>query len=261
VLNYGANCAGASASISCAGFVPSYAQAGSYHQAAPAATPDSTTSAQFMRGFVSTTYDPAVVVWFSQHTPPSSALATQLEGLTGLRAQVWSANVNVDPDTYRFGLLAGTLIGRYDARVSAPAGSPLARDGDPSSSLIASQFAQAIGPYLRQNMLYTNTSGYATSSNAIANWDFSHDGLPVPDVIPDLATVLALRPTIKVLALNGYQDLATPFHQTERDLARLGSVPNLTLRYYDSGHMTYLDDTARIRQKQDLRAFYAGGAP
>ncbi|MEJ6020861.1 S10 family peptidase [Ramlibacter sp. PS4R-6] len=261
VLNYATNCSGASLSISCAGFVPSYAQAGSYHQVAAGAPADSTANAQLMRGFVSATYDPAVVVWFSQHTPPAPALATQLEGLTGLRAQTWAANLNVDPDTYRTGVIPGTLIGRYDARVSAPVGSTLASDGDPSSTLIGSQFAQAIGPYLNQTLRYSSPSAYATGSAAINSWDFRHDGQPVPDVIPDLATVLALRPTLKVLALNGYQDLATPFLQTERDLARLGSVPNLTLRYYDSGHMIYLDDAARVRQKQDLRLFYTGGSP
>jgi carboxypeptidase C (cathepsin A) len=261
VLNYATNCAGASATISCAGFVPSYAQAGAYYQAAPASAPDSAANAQLMRSFVSTTYDPAVVVWFSQHTPTPAPLAAQLEGLTGLRAQLWTANVNIDPDVYRGNLITGTLIGRYDARVSAPAGSALAQGGDPSSTLIASQFAQAIGPYLRDSLGYKSVSTYMTGSNAIASWNFGHDGNPVPDVIPDLAATLALRPTLKVLALNGYHDLATPFHQTERDLARLGSVPNLTLRYYDSGHMTYLDDTARVKQKQDIRAFYLGAPP
>lgn len=261
VLNYATNCTGAPAAISCAGFVPSYAQAGAYHGAAPASQPDSTANAQLMRGFVTATYDPTVIVWFSQHAPPSQSVAAQLEGLTGLRAQVWAANVNVDPETYRSSLIAGALIGRYDARVSAPTGSPLARDGDPSSTLIAAQFAQAIGPYLRQTLRYSSGSSYMTSSGAISIWDFRHDGLPVPDAIPDLAATLALRPELKVLVMHGYQDLATPFLQTERDLARLGDVPNISHRYYDSGHMMYLDDASRMRQKQDLRAFYTGVAP
>jgi carboxypeptidase C (cathepsin A) len=62
---------------------------------------------------------------------------------------------------------------------------------------------------------------------------------------------------LKVLSLNGYYDLATPFLQTERDLARLGTQANLAVRFYGGGHMTYLDDAARARQKQDLRDFYA----
>jgi carboxypeptidase C (cathepsin A) len=261
ILNYASNCAGASDTISCAGFVPTYSQAGAYYQLAPAASADTTANAQQMRSFVSSTYDPAVMVWFSAHTPPSAALAAQLQGLTGTSAVTWTAQLNLDPDNFRSGLVAGALIGRYDARVSAPSGSTLNREGDPSSTLISAQFAQQITSYLHTTLRYTSASAYVTSSSAINTWDFSHDGQPVPDVIPDLATTLALRPALKVLSLNGYYDLATPFLQTERDLARLGSVPNLTLRYYDSGHMAYLDDAARVKLKQDLRTFYQGGSP
>jgi len=61
--------------------------------------------------------------------------------------------------------------------------------------------------------------------------------------------------------LNGYHDLATPFALAERDLSRLGNAGSITVRNYDSGHMIYLDDAARVRQKQDLRAFYLGATP
>jgi carboxypeptidase C (cathepsin A) len=144
--------------------------------------------------------------------------------------------------------------------VSTPSASPLARAGDPSISFIDTQFNSAIGNYLQGTLKYTSPAAYVTSSGAINTWDFSHDGNSLPDVIPDLAAALALHPQMKVLALNGYHDLATPFFQTERDLGRLGPLPNVMLRYYDGGHMTYLDDTARVKEKQDLRSFYTGAA-
>jgi len=93
-------------------------------------------------------------------------------------------------------------------------------------------------------------------SNAINSWNFSHDGHSLPDVIPDLAAAFAHNPRLKVLVLNGYTDLATPFFTTEGDIARLGANPNVTLRFYNSGHMTYLDDDARVREKADLADFY-----
>jgi len=257
-LNYATNCAGQPQTVSCAGFVPSYSQAGAYHQLAPAALPDRDANAQQMRNFVSASYDPAIVVWFSQQTPAPASLADQLQALTGLPAQRWTLNPNVDPGYFRNNLVAGKLIGRYDARISAPFGSALAQGGDPSSTLIGASFNQAIGSYLQNNLKYTNPSSYITVSNAIGSWNFSHDGHPVPDVIPDIATALALRPTMKVLVLNGYHDLATPFALAERDLSRLPSTAPVTVRNYDSGHMIYLDDAARVKQKQDLRAFYLG---
>ncbi|HUR89721.1 MAG TPA: peptidase S10 [Ramlibacter sp.] len=259
VLNYSANCDGQSDTVSCAGFLPSYGQTGAYYHLAPSALADSAANAQQMRSFTSASYDPAVVVWFSQHTPPDAALANQLQSLTGLPAVQWTARVNMEPFTYRTHLIPGVMVGRYDARVSAPMSSVLGQ-GDPSSNFITAQFNQAIGPYLQQGLGYHNASPYVTGSNAANVWDFRHDGHSLPDVIPDLAATLALRPQLKVLSLSGYHDLATPFFQTDRDLARLGPLPNVVLRYYDGGHMTYLDDTSRVKQKQDLKAFYSGAA-
>ena len=95
-------------------------------------------------------------------------------------------------------------------------------------------------------------------SNAIRTWGFAHDGNALPDTIPDLAAALAQNPQLKVLSVNGYHDLVTPFFQTERDLARLGPMANVQLRFYRGGHMTYLDDGSRALAKADLAQFYQG---
>jgi carboxypeptidase C (cathepsin A) len=261
VLNYGSNCDGQADTVSCAGFLPSYGQAGAYYSLATAALPGSDANAQQLRSFTLASYDPFVVEWFSQGTPLAAPLAGELQARTGLASAQWAAHPNLEPTLFRANLVSGMLIGRYDARVSAAKGTLLANSGDPSSAFVAPEFNQAIGGYLQQRLKYSNASAYVTASNAIGSWDFRHDGLPVPDVIPDLAAALALHPQMKVLVLNGYHDLATPFLQTDRDLARLGALPNVVARYYDGGHMTYLDDTARVKEKQDLRAFYTGAAP
>jgi carboxypeptidase C (cathepsin A) len=103
---------------------------------------------------------------------------------------------------------------------------------------------------------YTNPSVYVASGNAILTWNFAHDGLPLPDVVPDLAAAIAQNPALQVLSLNGYHDLATPFFQTERDLARLGVNANVQTTFYRGGHMTYLDDGSRPTEKADLVQFY-----
>jgi carboxypeptidase C (cathepsin A) len=92
-------------------------------------------------------------------------------------------------------------------------------------------------------------------SNAIASWNFSHDGNSLPDTIPDLASALAQNPSLKILAVNGYHDVATPFFTTERDLARLNH-PNVRVLNYVGGHMTYLENASRRAMKADLAEFY-----
>ena len=184
-------------------------------------------------------------------------LPALLHANTGLAVNLWHSRFNLDPDTFRFNLLANAVIGRYDGRMSATIGSALASEGDPSSTFISASFALAINEHLRSGLRYTTSSAYVLISNAIDTWDFSHDGNAVPDTIPDLGAALAQNPRLRVLAMNGFDDLATPFHQTELDLARLGPNPQIKVRNYVGGRMTYLYDVSRPLQKVDLVAFYA----
>jgi hypothetical protein len=74
--------------------------------------------------------------------------------------------------------------------------------------------------------------------------------------VPDLTAALAADPALRVLAVSGLHDLATPFHVTETDLARIGS-PRVAVRNYPGGHMSFLDDETRPRQRADVAAFIA----
>jgi len=68
---------------------------------------------------------------------------------------------------------------------------------------------------------------------------------------------------LKVLSANGYFDSVTPFSQTVTDLENMpltdpGVRRNLTIKFYPSGHMAYLDGSSRTALKADLAAFYDG---
>jgi len=258
ILNYNTNGA-AGPDISCAGFLPSYGAVGAYYRLDVPQPTDLKAFVRQMRVFTAGTYAPALQAWLGDGTPAGADLLARLHDTTGIGVSLWEQQLNLQPDDFQQDLLPDTLIGRYDARVSAPAGSVLAGDGDPSSTFISQSFRDTIGPYLSGFLGYPDGADY-TVMNTAANesWDFSHDGLSLPDTIPDLAAALKRRSGLKVLSLNGYHDLATPFYQTELDLARLGRQPNLQIRHYEGGHMVYLDDTSRPLEKGDLVAFYQG---
>ncbi|KWN67456.1 peptidase S10 [Burkholderia ubonensis] len=270
ILDYNSNCDMASnnvgnsnngaSPVSCAGYVPSYGEVGAYYQLD---NPNPSSMPQYadqMRLLTAGSYVPAVNAYLASHAAPPGSLVTTMANATGAKAPMWRADFNVIPtyydNSYQLSLIPGTLIGRYDARVNVPVSSPLASEGDPSSTFITKPFTDTIGRYLPNELKYTAQSAYSVSSNAIQTWDWSHDGLAMPDTIPDLAAALTLNPALKVLSLNGYHDIATPFYQTELDLARLGSQPNLTIKDYQGGHMVYLDDTSRPQEKADLVTFY-----
>jgi carboxypeptidase C (cathepsin A) len=257
-MDYNSNCAVSDTPrISCAGFLPTYALTGAWFRLLNPPAPADDAYAAAMRTITREVYAPAVQGLFAG-AATDAALPGQLAGWTGLPAASWVSQLNLDPGVFQRNLLPGTLLGRYDARITAPNGSALASEGDPSSTLIGSSFASAIVSELRDTLRYSNASTYVLLSSAIEGWTFSHAGRELPDTIPDLAAVLTANPRLRVLAVNGYHDLATPFHVTELDLARLNAGSRVQVRNYAGGHMSYLDDATRVRQKADLVAFYRG---
>ncbi|HYC36964.1 MAG TPA: hypothetical protein VEC19_11110 [Usitatibacter sp.] len=257
-MNYNNNCGIGPMSTSCAGQIPSYgATAAWFNRAQPnPAAAEVPSWLDGVRTFASGEYDAASRAFIATQTPPPATVVDRLVATTGLRASAWQENPNRGQHYYRTNLTPGTLHGRYDTRVTLPNNSPPGQEIDPSSVVIGSSFQMRITEHLSSNLHYTNPSTYMLLSNAIENWNFGHDGRALPDTIPDLASAIAQNPRLKVLAVNGYHDIATPFYTTEQDLARLGNNPNVRVLNYFGGHMTYLDDNSRRLMKADLAQWY-----
>jgi carboxypeptidase C (cathepsin A) len=255
-MDYNSNC-GVIGSGNCGANLPTYGAIGAWHGLARPVPTDLDAYMVQLRSFGDVRYTPAVAAYLQGASPPAD-LPALLSGYTGIAQPLWSAQFNLGPDAYANNLFAGSITGRYDGRIIAARGSALASEGDPSSTLINASFATGIASYLRDTLRYGNGSTYVLLSDAIASWNFSHAGRPLPDTVPDLAAALQQNPALRVLVANGYHDLATPFHVTELDMGRLGNDPRIVVRNYPGGHMSYLDDATRVRQKADLVAFYAG---
>lgn len=256
VMNYNANCGVLTpGTTSCEGYIPSYAAVSAYyHLTTPPG--DFNTYLRDVRDFSAVTYRPAVATWLQTHTTPPVPVVSQLVTYTGLGSLTWNQNFSMGPDFYRTQVASNTMIGRYDARVNTTLGSPLTVDNDPSLTVVNNAFTTTVRNYIRNDLLYSARSNYITFNDVINQWDFSHDGKTLPDTIPDVAAAMTLNPALKVVAMSGYYDLATPFYQTELDLARLGSNPNIQIKNYASGHMSYLDDAARRAQRDDMVTLY-----
>jgi carboxypeptidase C (cathepsin A) len=257
VLDYNANCGVFDPNtVSCEGYIPTYAAIGAYHRVASPLPMDFSSYIQQARDFAAGAYRSAMVPWLANRTQPVASVTSQLTSFTGIAMLTWQQEFDMQPNAFQPRVVAGQLAGRYDARVIAPQGSPLASSGDPSLAAVNDAFVNTTRSYIANTLRYTAGSPYLTFNDIVNRWNFRHDGKAVPDTIPDLAAAMTLNPALKVMSLSGYYDLATPFHQTERDLARLGANPNITVRNYHSGHMAYLDDAARQALKADLAAFY-----
>jgi carboxypeptidase C (cathepsin A) len=258
------------------GYFPGYAEVAAYfHQVSPAPASQAQ-YAQQMENFVTAKYSSFGAYsqsWtLSQIGDPNGLGAPRLpsrstlqswESASSLTYQALKGYFSTTP--FQTTLLPGTTIGRYDGRVSLPnSDSRLQSDGDPSDILISQPFTTTLQSQLPDYLGYSAPNATYTPLNdgIIGSWDFTHAGQALPDTIPDLLGALQLNPSLKVLAINGYHDLATPFFNTEKQLARLQTVQNLNanlqVTFYQGGHMVYLDDTARVQLKSDLENYFAG---
>ena len=259
-----------------AGYFPGYAAVASYFNQVSPTQPNQAAYALQSERFVTNTYSQLqkyAQSWalsqlgapnaLGRPVYPSRSTLASWEAPSSLTFQALQGYFNRNP--FNTSLLPGTTIGRYDGRVSLPnSDSRLATDSDPSDILISQPFTTALQTQMPNYLGYTapNATYAPLNDNIINAWDFSHDGQPLPDTLPDLLAALQMNPQLKVLASNGYHDLATPFFSTEKELARLQTVqglnPNLQVTFYQGGHMIYLDDVARPQMKSDLVAYFNG---
>jgi carboxypeptidase C (cathepsin A) len=214
--------------------------------------------------------------------PPArfDAIAVKLAGFTGLSAAyVKEANLRISPTRFRKEFARGDrlILGRYDTRFE---GTDIDAAGenpgyDPSSTGITGAYVTAFRDYLDQQLKYTSELAYQVRGNeALGTWDRTHRGPgggggfaggqagPMRDayVAGDLADAIRKNPSLKIFSANGLFDLATPFFQTELDLAQMNLekklVPNIEFGYYPAGHMIYLNVDALKQFKSDLASWY-----
>ncbi|MCX4161756.1 MULTISPECIES: peptidase S10 [Paraburkholderia] len=263
ILNYMASTGDTSA-----GSIPSYAAVAAYfNQVSPSPT-NLGAYTQQIQSFVTGQY--AQIVQYSTANPQvviDAATLASWSGQTGLTNAALSGYFQYYYDTEaspgQTVLVPGSTIGRYDGRVVLPNSDPrLASDNDPSDILINTPFTNALATQMPGYLGYTapNATFSLLNDDIIGVWNFSHGGQPQPDTIPDLLAALTLNPQLKVLSENGYHDLATPYFETEKELARLQTVPglnpNIQLTFYQGGHMIYLDNVARPKMQADLVSYY-----
>lgn len=73
---------------------------------------------------------------------------------------------------------------------------------------------------------------------------------------PDLAYVLRLNPSLKVMVASGYHDMITPFYDAEYTLNRHGiKAEQIDYHYYIGGHMMYTHEPSRLLLLSDTRDF------
>jgi carboxypeptidase C (cathepsin A) len=253
-------------------YLPSYAATAWYHHkmSNPPATVDQ--AAAEARTFAQGPYAAALEKGQTISPEERHAVAQQMSALTGLSPQfIERANLRVDLSRFRKELLRDEreTIGRYDSRYTGvdPDAAGESPDYDASDTAISGAFIGTLNTYLERDLNYQTNMAYRASASEEEGfkWDWNHKApgtrfpLQQPNTALDLAAAMRQNPYLKVLSLNGWYDMATPFFGTEYDLNHMMLEPaqarNLEFRYYPSGHMVYLNPGALHSMRVDVERF------
>lgn len=190
------------------------------------------------------------------------ALALKMSGLIGL-SQEYIYNSNLRIPTYRFrkALLAddNLNVGRYDARLTIFDNDPIRSYGvhDASFTQIKGAFGTCINDYVRNELKYHNDLPYKIIGS-VQPWDYANG--KYLDVTGDLKNAMTINPNLKIWVASGYYDLATSYFGTNYAINHL-NIPdflreNVSVTYYEAGHMMYLHKQSIIKLKADALKFY-----
>jgi len=236
-------------------YLPTYAAVAWYHdQLHP--KPDSLEAfLQEVRNFAAGPYADALMQGDKLPDTKRNQIINKLSEYTGLsKDYLDKADMRVTEPQFTKELLRDEhkTVGRLDSRYTGISKDLLAERAhyDPQSSAISPAFITTFLNYYHNQLNFGKDKSYHISAYSLPGFDWNwehggHGGFPTsPTTAPDLADAMTKNPNLKVLVLNGYFDLATPFFATEYTFDHMELdekvQDNVTMKYFDAGHMMYL---------------------
>jgi len=191
-------------------------------------------------------------------------MVEQLARYTGLRPEVVEAhNLRIDVPTFTHELLLDQKLrtGRLDGRFTSPDPGD-ERFYDPTSAAILPPYTSAFNNYLRTELNYKTDMPYrvlAYDEVGFQKWDWGNAVEGFPSTAGGLRSAMIKNPYMKILVMEGYYDLATPFAAADWTMDHLNLDAkyrqNISYATYGSGHMVYIDRAEHDKMKKDLVNF------
>lgn len=254
-------------------FFTSFAATAWYHDAIPDKPADLHAFLEEAERFAETIYAPAL---FKGHRLSEAERQGVLAGMarfTGISEDYWDrANMRIDEGQFSKELLRHRreTSGRTDSRFKGEGLNHIAErfTYDPYESAVGPAFVAAFLDYYHKDLGVDIEREYVVSGKLWTSWDESHDSpaktlwyakLPIANTAIDLTYAMVQNPNMRVLVQQGYFDLATPYGVTEYVLDHMDLDPelrkNITMRFYEAGHMMYVHPASMVSFKKDLAEF------
>src|SRR4029079_141308 len=124
---------------------------------------------------------------------------------------------------------------------------------------IQGPFTAALNQYVRAELKYENDIPYEILTDRVQPWSFKEYENQYLNVGETLRKAMTQNPHLKIFVANGFYDLATPFFATAYTFDHLGLdadlLKNISMGYYEAGHMMYIHKPSLMQLKKDLANF------
>ena len=253
-------------------FFPTYTAAAWYHHRLPAdlqAKPLADVVAEAEQ-FAVGPYASALMRGDAISDAERNDITQKVARYTGLKPEyVAQTNLRVRIDRFDKELLRDQrkTVGRYDARFKGmdrdAAGEKI--EYDPSYAAVYGAYTANLNDYLRRELKFESDLPYEILTSRVRPWSYDKFENKFLDVSETLREAMTENEHLRVFVANGYYDLATPFAATKYTFARAQFEPeirkNVSMEYYEGGHMMYMDRKAHAKLKADVTAFIKSATP
>jgi len=246
--------------------VPTYSMIAAYHHKLPGdLTQDMAKTREEVVRWSMNDYAMALAKGDALSPEDHRKIVEQLSRYIGLRPDVIEAhNLRIDVPTFGHELLLDQklITGRLDGRFSSPNPDENRFFYDPAGAAILPPYTSAFNNYLRNELDYKTDTPYrvyAYDDPGYQKWDWGNAEQGFPSTAGGLRSAMIKNPYMKILVMEGYYDLATPFAAANWTMDHLDLSSqfrqNVSYATYNAGHMVYIDRAEHDKMKKDLVGF------
>jgi carboxypeptidase C (cathepsin A) len=249
-------------------FLPAYAATAWFHGKLKSPEPLKTFLKE-VEGFAQGEYAAALLKGDTLGKSERAAIVEKVARYTSLSPEfIERSNLRINDQHFFKELLRdrGQTVGRLDSRL-------LGRDRlgvtekpeyDPLLTTVLGPYTATFYDYVRTELKFESDLPYEILNEKVWPWSYSEFENQFVNVGETLRAAMTHNPYLKVFVANGYYDLGTPYFATEYTFNHLGldesARKNVSMGYYEAGHMMYIHLPSLAALKKDLADFMKGAS-